>query len=169
MRVNNVYDVDPAIGSTAVSGFQEWSNFYNKYRVLKIKANWNMVNTTTGIMHSYAYLTPTGTLPSNITAAIDFSESHWASPVKTHLSVTTAAALQNHQVAYDIGNVYGNKQNYIAQDTFVGPGGTNPAGPSATMYLVFIVYSSATWNTTLESDLLLEFEVEFFDRTNIIG
>jgi len=33
-RPTDIFDVDPTLGGTAVAGFDEWSSFYNYYRVI---------------------------------------------------------------------------------------------------------------------------------------
>lgn len=44
MNANGVYDVDPALASTAVPGFTEFSGLYLKYRVLKTKSTCTFIN-----------------------------------------------------------------------------------------------------------------------------
>lgn len=39
MNANGIYDVDPAVASTAVPGFAEWITFYQRYRVLKVRSS----------------------------------------------------------------------------------------------------------------------------------
>jgi len=44
MNANGIYDVDPAIASTSVPGFAEFSGFYNRYRVFKVKSTCIFIN-----------------------------------------------------------------------------------------------------------------------------
>jgi len=40
----NAYDVDPALGSTAMAGFAEFAAFYKKFRTLKIRYKFSVSN-----------------------------------------------------------------------------------------------------------------------------
>jgi hypothetical protein len=41
---SNAYDVDPALGSTAMSGFSELALVYSRFRTLRMSYVWNIVN-----------------------------------------------------------------------------------------------------------------------------
>jgi len=46
-RPTAAYDVDPTIGGTTISGFDEWTSFYNYYRVLAYKVEFFVENAET--------------------------------------------------------------------------------------------------------------------------
>lgn len=45
IKSNDAYDVDPSVGSTATTGFTEWTKFYTYFRVVGYKTRLHFVNT----------------------------------------------------------------------------------------------------------------------------
>jgi hypothetical protein len=43
-NANGIYDVDPALASTAVPGFAEWMGLYRTYQVISTHANIDVIN-----------------------------------------------------------------------------------------------------------------------------
>jgi len=39
LRANGIFDIDPALASAKVTGFDEWITFFTRYRVLKVKSS----------------------------------------------------------------------------------------------------------------------------------
>lgn len=42
--MNSAYDLDPLVGSTAMSGFSQWAAIYYYYRVLRFGYRWEVCN-----------------------------------------------------------------------------------------------------------------------------
>jgi len=72
LRLNDVYDPDPLFGTGSLSGFNEYCQFYNRYRVLSAKVHWEIVNTTNQDIMTYMYATPSASFPLTVTNAINY-------------------------------------------------------------------------------------------------
>jgi len=169
IRMNDVYDPDPLLGTGSLSGFTEWSALYQKWRVESVAIDWEFVNLNAQPVSLYIYLgTENVTLPS-LAVAIDYSELPYATNTVTVGPVNSGSNRGFIKTQASIGTIYGSEKEYMANEAFVGTGGVSPGSPSAKLNTQFIGYSSGAMTFGIYSRLRYRYYLKFFDRYPAIG
>jgi hypothetical protein len=123
MRMNSVYDPDPALGTGALPGYSIWASIYSSYRVIKFHYDVELCNLE-ATPNDVVVCPTTADVGANYTNAYDlfanpFAESH-------ALSMTGGMDRCKMRGTIDLGNFYGNTLQYVGNDAFGSGVGTNP-------------------------------------------
>jgi len=159
------YDVDPALGSTAMPGFSEYAGLYRFYRVqaAKIVVRFCNEDTTLG---AWCYITATnydpgsnhvvGTTTSQLgqpqTKSVLLGSSAGGHPVAVMKAKATTASFAG---AWD-GNIL---DNYCAPTS----GASSPAN---NWFFDVGVYTTAVMTNGVGTAVTMEVDIEFFEFTN---
>jgi hypothetical protein len=169
LRANDVWDPDPALGSGAIAGFREFANFYQKWRVIKLKVQWEIVNLSNAPITAYInYTSDINTIPANYAAAVSFADNPQSSISRTVSQSATGANKTRITCSFDLPRIYGSTQEYMAVQDFVGNGGPSPTSPGNRTFLNFIGFSNANMTQGVYSRLRIQFQVHFFDRIPLV-
>lgn len=152
---NGLYDVDPAVGSTAISGFAEWMAIYNRYRVHATKATVDFIN-----------------MDANpVTCNVGFEQQQFSANAKlltyfenanqiTRLSAGLGANPVRLQMKRNLNTLLGSVAQ-LADDDYAGDVTHNPILP---IYVSIAIsnYGLAFLTNGCIVRCKLEFEVEFY-------
>jgi len=168
MRINDLYDPDPAILSGSVSNFKELMQFYSYYRVLYTQIVWNVVNLETfplscGIVFSQTNLT--GVI-SSLQDALNAFENDYSQPIRTISGVNGMNRTTFKVPKLDLATLLGAKKQYKSEISYSGLGLATPAIPLWANFIVLaptgqVLANGYTNNTTLYLDS------EFYGRLNV--
>jgi hypothetical protein len=157
-NANGLYDVDPAFGSTAVSGFAELMAFYVRYRVKKVRISADFINLDT-------HPTVCNVGFENVNIAVKnypyFSESNQ----KTRLIAGTGGNPVRLVKEMDLAKLKGD--NVVLNDNdYTGTVSTNPAN---LLYVSMAISDPSAAAMTLGAYVRAEivFEAEFFSLKNL--
>lgn len=164
LRLNDVYDPDPALSSGSITGFAQWAAFYNHYRVRSVTVRWQLGNFTAAPIYAYMLATTNNIVPATVFGAIDLTESPLATKPRLLAPAGSYPNVAVMRKKFDLATVMGNKQEYYSNADFTGTATASPSSPLTRIYLQFIAYSSVSWSQATNSDLELDYEVEFFGR-----
>jgi len=167
MRINDLYDPDPAILSGSVSNFKEMMQFYSYYKVHHTDITWTLINLESfplscGIVFSQLNLTGT------ITSAADAQnslENDFTTGVRTVSSKGGIDKTTFQITKFDIHKLLGNKQQYEGDVNYSGLGLSTPSIP---LWANFIVWSptGAVLGNGYANSTKLQFYSHFYGRTN---
>lgn len=157
LRANGVYDVDPAVASTAVVGFTEWMTLYQRFRVYRVKSYGEVIN-----REGFPLLMNTG-----FASQFESANSIGVDKFQNRLSKTRVlpqagsggAVRFNHSASMQ--EISGDVSVYTS-DNWAGTSGANPAA----MNYAHASVASQTGNGLVLGAFLrwnLEFQVEFFE------
>jgi hypothetical protein len=124
MRMNSVYDPDPALGSGALPGYSIWASIYNTYRVIKFSYDVELCNLE-ATPNDVVVCPTTADVGANYTNAYDLFANPFA--VSRALSMTGGMDRCRLKGSIDLGNFYGNPLQYVGNDAFGSGVGTNPS------------------------------------------
>jgi len=158
---NGLYDVDPALGSTAVPGFVEWMSIYQRYRVKKVKAVVDFINLDT----------------SPVVVNLGFDQQFFAANGKTigflagpHQVTRLIAALGGNPVRLsmkrDLQQLLGDV-SLLSEDNYAGLVGANPVLP---LYVSVAISADGTGVALINGVFMrmtIEFETEFYQLRNL--
>jgi hypothetical protein len=140
MRMNSIYDPDPALGTGAIPGYTEWANFFNSYRVLKFKYDLEVSNQE-AFPQDVLVCPSRSDLGVNYVNIYDFLGNPRG---KSHtISSTGGQDRCRFLDEIDLGQYYGNPSQYLGDDGFGGSAGGNPA-----VMLFFNIATLSTANQT---------------------
>lgn len=167
MRINDLYDPDPAILSGSVSNFKEMMQFYSYYKVHHVDVLWQLVNLenfplSAGIVFSQSNLT--GVI-SSLADAQNAFENDFATPVRTISSKGGIDKTVFTITKFDIHKLLGNKQQYEGDVNYSGLGLATPTTPLWANFIVWSPTSAALANGYANSTKL-QFYSHFYGRTN---
>lgn len=169
LRANDPWDPDTALGSAAVSGFREFANFYQKWRVLKVRVEWEVINQSNAPISLYVnYAADVNIIPSNYAAAVSFGDNPQSSVVKSVAQSATGFNKTKVIFNFDIARSYGGGGEYIANENFVGNGGASPASPASRTYLNFVGFSNGNMTQGVYSRITIKYYTHFFDRIPLV-
>lgn len=165
LRLNNLFDPDPLLGTGSVSGFTELCALYTKYRVLSCEIDWEVGNFGAAPIFLYYYPSVTLTIPASVIGAISQAETPYATPVHLVAPVNSAPNIVRFPKRNVVlSRLFGNPIEYYANEDYVGTATSSPAGPTTSLYLIFVAYSSVTWAYNLNSNIRLRTRTEFFGK-----
>lgn len=167
MRINDLYDPDPALLSGSVSNFKEMMQFYSYYKVHHCDITWTLVNLenfplSAGIVFTQTNLT--GVI-ANLADAQNALENDFSTGVRT---VSAKGGLDKTTFSitkFDIHKLLGNRQQYEGDINYSGLG---LATPSVPFWANFIVWSptGGTLSNGYANSTKLQFYSHFYGRTN---
>jgi len=140
-RITDIYDPDPLLGGGTVSGYNEITKIYGRYRVLKHSFSFTVVNNEPSIPINFGFIMRVDDPTSSIGTVQDCIDSLETSPSTGPKMVGTTGGMSVYRskiIKTDPGVMLGDKLNYMADSNWTGVTG---ASPSNNMYLVFIMYS----------------------------
>lgn len=160
-RMNNVFDVDPAVSSGTVSGFPELAQFYGKYRVLRFRYRVEFAN---GTDHAIKVMVaPTKTdLGNNYADIIEISEL----PLGKNRMLSAQGGLDRCQFSghIDLARYSGNA-GYSYDDLSAA---AVTGGPADVFYFnVGAASYDAQSATSIDCDIKFIFLIQFFERQPI--
>jgi hypothetical protein len=167
MRINDLYDPDPALLSGSVSNFKEMMQFYSYYKVDSCDLTWTLINLETfplsaGIVFTQSNLS--GVI-SSLSDAQNALENDFTTGVRTisgkgGLDKTTFSITK-----FDIHRLLGNKQQYEGDINYSGLGLATPTVP---FWANFIVWAptGGTLSNGYANSTKLQFYSHFYGRTN---
>lgn len=168
MRINDLYDPDPAILSGSVSNFKEMMQFYSYYRVLNTSIEWSVVNLelfplSCGIVFSQTNLT--GVI-SSLADCQNAMENDFVVPLRT-ISGTQGMNRTSFNVnRLRLARLLGAGLQYRAESNYTGLGLATPAIPLWANFIVFAP-SGASLANGYVNNTTLYMNSEFFGRLNV--
>jgi hypothetical protein len=168
IRMNDVWDPDPAILTNQPTGFNEYAAFYNQYRVWGATVRWTVASRATIPVTVFFLASKVLTTPSAIAGAIDLAGNSLAVAPKIVLPTTSSLNRVQFRRHFSSSQVFGSYPQYLANETTSGTAGASPTSPTTFLYLIFIAYSNATWNASMYSNLVIDYDVEFFGRRQLV-
>ncbi len=121
-NANGVYDVDPAVGSTAAAGFTEWGALYGLNRVIKCTVRGHIV-----CQEAFALVCGYGFVPQVIGAG-SFTNAYYGNKNCSEFIMGGTAGMNRHEFvrAIEITDLFGEKATIGDQSHFYGTGASNP-------------------------------------------
>lgn len=167
LRINDLYDPDPAILSGSVSGFKELMQFYSYYRVHSTHISLQIFNNESfailyGLVFSQSNLT--GTI-ANRDDAINALENDFS----TRARILSAKGGMDHEdisVSINCSELLGNAVQYNADYNYIGQGLASPTIPLWVNFIVCSPTGTALTNGYTNATTVT-FHSEFFGRTNL--
>lgn len=168
MRINDLYDPDPAILSGSVSNFKELMQFYSSYRVLRVSIIWNVANLETfpiscGIVFSQTNMT--GTIPS-LADALNAFENDYTVPLRTLTGNSGRPNTSFKTDVLDLATMLGDRSQYKSESNYAGQGLATPTSPLWANFICVSPTGAALGNGYANSTTLF-MESEFFGRLNV--
>ena len=168
MRINDLYDPDPAILSGSVSNFKEEMQFYSYYRVLSTSIEWELANNesfpiSAGIVFSQVNLV--GSI-ATLGAAQDAFENDYSTPLQL---LAAKGGMDRRRFSTDflqISNLLGDSSQYKSEIGYTGQGLATPSIPLWANFIVFSSNGSSLING-YANITTLHFYAEFFGRVNV--
>jgi hypothetical protein len=160
---SNAFDIDPALGSTALPGFTELAAIYHRYRVLKVKVTLEVTNTNNSNPEMILLLASNRDLGSpTITDWI-----HWKSnPLGMARTVGTVYSPPVKLTrTFSTEEIFGSKEIYTDTD-FSGEVSGSPLN-NWFLYLANYMFGSGVGTTHV--NLSLDIGLEFFERKFLVG
>jgi hypothetical protein len=140
MRMNSIYDPDPALGTGAIPGYAAWATFYNSYRVLVFKYDLEVSNQE-AFPQDILVCPSRSDLGVNYVNIYDFLGNPRG---KSHtISSTGGMDKTRFTDSIDLGQYYGNPKQYLGDDGFGGSVGANPG-----VMMFFNIATLSTANQT---------------------
>lgn len=165
LRFNNLFDMDPLLGTGSVSGFNELCALYTKYRVIGADIEWELGNFGAAPIYAYYYPSVTLTVPATVQGAISQAETPFAVPVRMAAPVNSTPNIVHFTKRHvELSSLFGNPREYYSNEDYVGVATNTPAGPTTSLYLIFVAYSSNNWSYNLNSNIKLRLRTEFFGK-----
>lgn len=168
MRINDVYDPDPAILSGSVSNFKEIMQFYSYYKVNFLDIFWTIVNLenfplSCGIVFSQTNLTG---VVSSLADCQNAFENDYTTQIRT-ISSKGGLDRQTFRITkFDIAKLLGNRQQYQGESNYSGLGLATPSIPLWANFIVFAPTGSTMTNGYANSTKL-QFYTEFYGKLNV--
>lgn len=160
---SSAYDVDPAVASTAMPGFQEFANLYSSYRVLGSRCTVEVGNSSSTVCE--LILCPTNQDPGGAPLA----------------NVIIAAKAQPYAVSKMVPAVGAPPTKVVCSMTTTKLYGSNMTRtddkfsslvtgvPENNWYWFIGLYSQATANSSLTMNFTIDVDLEFYDRKVLLA
>jgi hypothetical protein len=161
---SNAYDVDSALGSTAMAYFSELGAIYAKFRTLGMKYSF-MVSTLE--THGLAYVHGFSSISYSATGVgLNFAENPYLNMAVT--GSVNANSQKDMSGEITVAKLFGTQQALV-DDTFTGSttSSTLPAG--GTMYLYIGAVSTAVLAAGFDVTGFVELDILFFDRNTLFS
>jgi hypothetical protein len=165
MRLNNAYDPDPLLLSGGMSGFNEYAKFYSFYRVLNTEIEWNVCNNETFPVYCGYFASGAPLSVSSVATAADALENPYSMGPYS-LSPKGGMDRVNSRRSYVLSNVWGDKLNYLADDSFAS---SVSSGPTYIIVATFVAYAPSNFVAGISSNLRLRMRIRFYGRYTLEG
>jgi hypothetical protein len=156
-NLNSIYDPNRTAAGHQPLGYDQWTNFYNRYRVwgCRVKIVW--VSGDTGYRS-------VGMCPTNSTTALVAGSGQEQPNSKfSMLSSNTGMGRTSLSATYDLPRLTGRSRvNYAGADGVAALFGASP-GELAILH----VFAEGAANIVMTFAIHLEFDVELYDRTEL--
>jgi len=167
MRINDLYDPDPAILSGSVSNFKEMMQFYSYYKVHALDITWTIINLETfplscGIAFTQTNLT--GTI-SSLADAQNALENDFVTNVRTISGKGGLDKTTFNITKFDIHKLLGDSAQYEGDVQYSGLGLATPSIPFWANFIVWAPTNQVLSNGYANSTKL-QFYTHFYGRTN---
>ena len=167
MRINDLYDPDPAILSGSVSNFKEMMQFYSYYKVHHTDIHWEVINLESFPLSCGICLTQTNLtgVIASLADAQNALENDFATGVKTVSAKGGLDKTSFQLTKFNLHQLLGNKQQYEGDVNYSGLGLATPTTP---LWANFIVYAptGATLTNGYANSTKIQFYTHFYGRTN---
>lgn len=171
LRANDIYDPEPTIGGGTVAGFAALGTLYRKFRVIAVSIEWTATN-------QEAFPMGIGCICSNVDLSAAVTSAVIAgqvleNPMATgYFGLSPSGGLDHRRITkeWDLGIVWGNKKEYLLDQSFEGTLGSAPASPTAAdiLYLNFIMITAVNMTVAgLHSALRIRYLVKLYSRQGI--
>jgi len=167
IRMNSVFDPDPLLLSGAVSGFKEWSQFYNRYLVTEITIDSELVNRDSfpvGLNAAPSDL-DIGSLISSAAAAQNVGETPYAIGSKM-LSPTGGLDRIKYRKTVDLAKFTGQVGPYIDSLAYSALVVTNPG---ILLYWNHALFASSNFVNGIVQNTKYKFRVLFTQRNALLA
>lgn len=162
-RLNSAYDVDTGVGSTNTPGFNEWSAFFNNYRVWRTH-----VRVEGGVSGgSSGALATVGLVPNSFQATLPSSKIYWISqPGVVHQTISqlsnggrTICVLDKQ---YSLPTIFRiTKRQFMDDMDFTATTGSNPSRQAYVAVTLNSINSSTVMSFSFT--IVVSMEIEFFN------
>jgi hypothetical protein len=161
-RLNSVYDVDTAVGSTATPGFVEWSAFYSNYRVWKTR--FRIEGTVSGL--SSGAVCTVCLVPNPLQATLPSAGSEWpVQPGSIHKTVVNYSNGGTNMFVLDkqfsLPSVFRITQAQFKSDFDFSA--TTSANPARQAYVAVTIKSNSSTVAAAYGQVYVSMSVEFFN------
>jgi hypothetical protein len=160
----NAYDVDPALGSTAMAGFAEFAAFYKKFRTLKLSYKFSVSNSEAfpmTIIHGFS---------TTVVASGSLGIGYSTNPLFTtsQIGSTDGADTTTVKGNATVARIYGTEQ-VLYDDLFTGSttSSTLPTASTAWCYLGILSAFPLT-AVGVQVTSLITLNVRFFSRNFLL-
>ena len=159
LRLNDAFDPDATGFGDQPVGFDQWSAFYSRNKVLKCKATFEAAATGVNIaMAMYPKSTNTG--PDNIREVISNPRSQWK-------VVSFTGPAQRIEKTFDIRELFGLTPAQFGDDDYTGTSSSSPAQQYFLWIHGSVVGGTTGGSNNLQGYVKLEYTIQFFDRTDL--
>lgn len=156
IRLNSVYDPDPAINTTSAMGWNKWGGFYEKYRVYAVGAEITVANAGDSPIHL-------AIIPSqiNITTATTYQQaSEQPRSIRAIVGGSSGNSIYKRKLFFKLPGIRGQTDmEYKADDKNMALWGENP---TTTLYLNLYAIDSQNINHNVTFNIRLVYYVEMF-------
>lgn len=170
LRGNGAYDPDPVISTQATSGFNQYAQFYSKYRVISSKVTWQFTNNFKSADYDgdtpvEVVLWPSNEYVSPFNANIIQSDEQRYRKlriVNNNTGRTTATIVNNISTAKMLGGKGASTRDSVTSLVF--------NIPAELWFWNFMVRQpdSKSLNGTFNSMITVDYTVEFFERVELL-
>lgn len=156
IRLNSVYDPDPALATTSAMGWNKWGGFYEKYRVYGVGAEVTIANA--GDSPTFLALIPSQVA---ITAATTYQQaSEQPRSIRSIIGGSSGSSIYKRKLFFKLPGIRGQTpQEYKADDKNMALWGENPL---TNLYLNLYLQDSTTTNHLVTINVRLVYYVEMF-------
>lgn len=171
-RLNGLYDIDPALASSAITGFTPWGVFYQNYRAIRAYIKVTVINPyATPIYFIMAVFNPNDILPINWSEWMQTRAQQYSKIAV--LEGNNARSSRTITMSVPFADILGNRREYTSDTSFSGTtatsisGGANP-GNIFPLYIVALNFDGASaLPTQIPYRMEITYSVEFFTRTQV--
>ncbi len=161
-RLNSVHDPDFTGTGHQPTGYDQWSSFYQNWRVLRasfhLKLGRDEDSAVPAVINVGVGPAPATTAPTYLAMLLEDPRATWGQISNTGPGIDIRGA-------YDIRTLFGLSRAQFADVAYQSAVGSNPTN---TYYLIIFVELPNGANTVdVSGGILLEYEVEFFNRVNL--
>lgn len=158
---SSAYDPDPSLGTGAIPGFVEWAVMYNMYRVVGIGIRGTIANPESSQVSILAVPYTGGLISVNgltVAQILDYE----ANPLA--ISRTLGSVNGNSTTRFNkhwTGSELVGEESYLLDDLYTSVTNTNPT-KTLNLTIGAFVLSGANFVTGILSNLIIDFDVEFY-------
>jgi len=169
LRINDVYDPDPVILTGGVPGFNQYCQFFERYRVLSASVTWVVANRSTLPLVCFINFSDAGTAPASFAGAVELASNPSSTRPVTIAASGSSPSIRKIKRTVTMSSLVGPFIEYMANEDYAANAGNSPGNPVNAIFATFITYSTASWSAAVNSNLHIRFHVEFFQRRQLVS